>query len=788
MNIQYLLRYLCVFFICLNIQAKHLEMDFYFQNIRTDRPPVAVLSSDQVVDVDAVVKVLGASSFDPEGEALSYRWSFDVLPMGAKAQINNPTSENISFVPDIPGAYIVKLIVYDSTQRSRPAYISIRIRESNIPPIAGRVLYQQKNKEGLPILFKIGIEGQSDSDGEIVAYEWDFGDGNISYITVEENIFVKTLFHYYRAVGTYPVRITSIDNRGARSTATRNITIRDNQLPRPVFSVSVVPNTSNPSNYDIRLNASSSSDPDGTITRYKWEIIGPSSEYEYEGTSVTQTHTVSSGEEGVYKIRLIVDDNDRAYNDTIANIYVGIDAPPGGSAPVHVILARPTVGTAPLTVNFDASNSFDLEGDNFKAYWHFGDHSAAELGQEGLTSSYTFKRPGKYSVDLLLVDSHGNREEKSISVHVRPSDWSVEQRPGPQFFALQNDMPRSARFTHDEHFDLHQIPNENYFWDFGDASKARGNNKIHQYDEEGTYLVTLTTIDGDGVRRKITKAITVRNDGGFPTLNFSDDRSFPINRESSFDSFDASSTTGGSLKFFHSFGDGTPFVSSVTGDSVSHAFRTQGSYEVFLYAEEEGRASIDHIVVFPYLGVAPHPRFSMSSRVGVAPLTVNFNGSYSSDDGSITSYYWYFGEDRFLYPDQYAVGSSASHTYHQVGEEHARLAVVDNMGNISVRHEKIIILESANPNNQSPTASFVVNISGLEVDFSGDSSNDPDGEIKFYDWDFGDEAVGVSGEGDSDYLHFFMEGGSYQVTLRVTDNDGGIHQVTKAVTVSEELL
>ncbi|HQK55177.1 MAG TPA: PKD domain-containing protein, partial [Methanolinea sp.] len=57
---------------------------------------------------------------------------------------------------------------------------------------------------------------------------------------------------------------------------------------------------------------------------------------------------------------------------------------------------------------------------------------------------------------------------------------------------------------------------------------------------------------------------------------------------------------------------------------------------------------------------------------------------------------------------------------------------------------------------------------GNEVQFI-DSSNDPDGSIDFWSWDFGDGETSA----EQNPVHIYTEAANYIVKLTVTDNDGG---------------
>jgi len=90
--------------------------------------------------------------------------------------------------------------------------------------------------------------------------------------------------------------------------------------------------------------------------------------------------------------------------------------------------------------------------------------------------------------------------------------------------------------------------------------------------------------------------------------------------------------------------------------------------------------------------------------------------------------------------------------------------------------------------NQSPTASFTATPSTggapLEVVFNGLTSNDPDGSIVTFDWDFGDpndpEAVAIGATA----RHTFATPGTYTIQLTVTDDDSASGSRTGTVTVS----
>ena len=97
-------------------------------------PPVANAGPAQTVNVGATVQLTGAGSTDVDGDTLTYHWSFTSIPAGSSATLSNATIVNPTFVADVPGNFVVQLIVNDGTVNSTPA--TVTIGNSDIPPVA----------------------------------------------------------------------------------------------------------------------------------------------------------------------------------------------------------------------------------------------------------------------------------------------------------------------------------------------------------------------------------------------------------------------------------------------------------------------------------------------------------------------------------------------------------------------------------------------------------------------------------------------------------------------------
>ena len=89
-------------------------------------------------------------------------------------------------------------------------------------------------------------------------------------------------------------------------------------------------------------------------------------------------------------------------------------------APVAVISANPTSGEVPLTVNFDASPSYDPDGDIEKYEWDFENDGVVDA--QGVTTSYTYNTVGTCTAKLTVTDNQGLTGTVTISITASVTD------------------------------------------------------------------------------------------------------------------------------------------------------------------------------------------------------------------------------------------------------------------------------------------------------------------------------------------------------------------------------
>jgi len=164
--------------------------------------------------------------------------------------------------------------------------------------------------------------------------------------------------------------------------------------------------------------------------------------------------------------------------------------------------------------------------------------------------------------------------------------------------------------------------------------------------------------------------------------------------------------------------------------------------------------------------------------------TVSFNGSQSIDpDGTIIFYRWNFGDGSSQILD-----ISPEHTYADPGVYIVTLTVVDDdgrssMANTTATIQGVIFIN--NPPIATCIAPTTANV-GQEVTFDASLSNDTDGTIVGYRWDFNGD-----GTYDTDWMTtpiitwIFSSAGSFVVTLEVMDNNDAISPYSATVSVKE---
>ena len=297
-----------------------------------------------------------------------------------------------------------------------------------------------------------------------------------------------------------------------------------------------------------------------------------------------------------------------------------------------------------------------------------------------------------------------------------------------------------------------------YLWDLGDGNTSGLEDLTHTYTTEGTYTVTLTVTDNLGKTDTDTVDIVVSSNQP-PTVTASADVTSGLAPLTVSFTSSASDPDGTIASVEWDFGDGA----TSTDADPAHVYANPGTYAATVTAtDDQGAVTSDSMTITVSANQAPTAAASADATSGKAPLTVNFDGSASSDpDNLIVAYDWNFGEG----PD--VGGVAPSHTYASSGSYTVTLTVTDELGATDSTTLTILVADNVAPlaNIQAtPTSGHAP----LEVHFDGTTSTDADGSIVSYDWAFGDSTTDI-GAAPS---HTYASSGTYTATLTVTDDNG----------------
>ena len=133
-------------------------------------PPVAAAGPDRTVALGFPVDLNASPSEDPDGDQLSYQWTFVNRPDGSSAQILPATSVTSAFTPDVHGRYDVRLTASDG-QNSDSTDLTITVVPAFFRTYGGEGLEEARSVAVLPDGYLIA--GESDSPGITESDSWD---------------------------------------------------------------------------------------------------------------------------------------------------------------------------------------------------------------------------------------------------------------------------------------------------------------------------------------------------------------------------------------------------------------------------------------------------------------------------------------------------------------------------------------------------------------------------------------------------------------------------------------
>ncbi|KAF5433260.1 PKD repeat-containing protein, partial [Candidatus Methanophagaceae archaeon] len=240
----------------------------------------------------------------------------------------------------------------------------------------------------------------------------------------------------------------------------------------------------------------------------------------------------------------------------------------------------------------------------------------------------------------------------------------------------------------------------------------------------------------------------------------------------SFDGSGSSDPDGTIDSYAWDFGDGN----TGTGVNPTHTYAQEGTYTVTLTVTDNDGATDTGTTTATIADTEPTADFTGTPTSGLEPLTVDFTDASTSYDG-IVSWDWDFDNDGVID----STVQNPSNTYSE-GTYTVSLTVTEGDGDsdAETKVDYITVTIENQPPVSDPNGPYS-GTEGVAMTFDGSGSDDPDGTIDTYAWEFGD---GNTGTGMSP-THTYAQDGTYTVTLTVTDNDGATDTGTTTATIAD---
>lgn len=320
----------------------------------------------------------------------------------------------------VKSANALKVKVKGSPLATLTVEIKAESQSINIPPVAN---FSMTPTSGVaPVIVSFSGLSSHDSDGTIVNYAWEFGDGGVATGALVN--------HLYENPGAYTVKLTVTDNQGAANTKTQSILIQQDTVAPQLTIHSPVPN-STIENQGVVISGEANERLSLTTAQLNGEglfsLILSADKMSFSGTintTVTGPRTLQ------------IKAKDLAGNETTINVPFNyqVALPPLAK----LTLKSPSSGTAPYMALFDATESSDPSHGPLTYRWDFGDGET--LTETSGLVTHTFSDDDDYTITVRVTNAANLSDEASVEVNVQelslPTDPSEIATP-----LVENNLP-----------------------------------------------------------------------------------------------------------------------------------------------------------------------------------------------------------------------------------------------------------------------------------------------------------------------------------------------------------
>ncbi len=419
----------------------------------------------------------------------------------------------------------------------------------------------------------------------------------------------------------------------------------------------------------------------------------------------------------------------QASNDQPINEVTKLTLPLQQAKPVADFVGSPTIGVAPLRVNFVNSST-----DALSYQWLYGDGTVSSTSE--ITHSHVYTQPGSYTVVLQATNSLTMTDTLTRTAYVTVS------KPTPT--ALFDGIPTNGNTPLTVTFINSSTNASSYLWDFGDGFSSKDANPAHTYTKSGVYTITLQASDGVITDTLVQPAYVEVTPPVSPLADFS---ASPLTGPTPLSVTFLNQSTNAS-SYLWDFGDG---FSSKDANPV-HTYASSGVYTITLQASDG--VITDTLVQPAYVEVtapvSPLADFNASPLTGPTPLSVTF----LNQSTNASQYLWDFGDGAR------SIEANPIHTYASSGVYTITLQASDGVITDTLVQPAYVEVTAA----PSPVADFSASpLTGptpLQVTFLNQSN-----QATSYLWDFGDGTTSK----EISPTHTYTQAGAYTVVLKASD-------------------
>lgn len=752
---------------------------FVAVNTRANRPPVASAGADQnVAGVGSIVHLDGTGSSDPDGDRLTYAWSFSTTPGGSSATLSAVSSPTPTFVPDKKSTYTLRLVVNDGIVSSAAASVTVFV--GNTAPIANpgadftRFVTQTAQLDG---------SASSDADGDLLTYAWSFvsrppgSSASLSDVSLVNPSFVVD------RSGKYVLQL--VVNDGTVDSLPAKVTVTTENSP-PIANAgadqtAAVGDT-------VTLDGSRSSDVDGDALTYSWAFqsrpLGSAAALS-NPSAVNPTFGVDVA--GTYTIRLVV--NDGAVNSVADTVLISTvnSAPVANAGP-----DQSTFVTQMVTLNGSASS--DVDGDPLTFAWTFvskpSGSTTALSDPTAVHPTFVVDEPGTYKLQLLVSDGFVSSAPAFVTITTQNSA-PVASAGSDQTVLVSQTVSLDGSHSSDVDGDpltyswaLLSVPTGSS----AALDNATAVRPTFVADRAGTYIAQLIVSDGSLSSGPATVRISTGNTA--PVANAGPDQTVATRRVVFLNGAASSDADGDALTFQWSFTSRPPGSSAALTDatSIAPSFTPDqpGTYVAQLVVNDGKANSAPDTVSITTTNSAPLANAGADQLHVHVGSTVTLDGTLSTDvDGDPITYHWSLlsrpaGSAATLSDPTAAMPTISVDV---IGDYVAQLIVND--GFVNSDPDTTLVRSTNNPPvaNVGPDQNVTV---GVTVTLDGSGSSDPDGDSLTFRWSLTSRPAGslatLSGGSGASPTFVADVAGAYQAQLVV--NDGRIDSAASTVTVT----